>query len=191
MNYLKQWASMISTSPVSLGKRLLYLTNEQDSVIQLSLGSSPRFLKPTHWLGKLEQGGGQAYPKTAPDSCTTPSSPRLLGPPHPQGMGSSDLTPMLISRDSLPRGLTGGPFPGEDSQFLPRKLRKEAAGTRGRKLKHYGLLGLQNSTCAQPGVQHQGAPDAHLQCSPRTPATAWGSYADVLRGDLVFLKKDI
>lgn len=113
MNYLKQWASMISTSPVSLGKRLLYLTNEQDSVIQLSLGSSPRFLKPTHWLGKLEQGGGQAYPKTAPDSCTIPSSPRLLGPPHPQGMGSSDLTPMLISRDSLPRGLTGGSSPQE------------------------------------------------------------------------------
>ena len=45
MNYLKQWASMISSLPVSLEKRLPYLPNDQDLVIQFSLRSSPRFPK--------------------------------------------------------------------------------------------------------------------------------------------------
>lgn len=58
MNYLKQWTSMSSSLPVSLGKRWLSLSKDHNSVIQLSLRNSPRSSKITL---VQKTGGGKRH----------------------------------------------------------------------------------------------------------------------------------
>lgn len=101
------------------GKRLLYLPNDQDSVIQLSLRNSPRFSK----LTLVRKPGGErrpGWPRNGPwflhDAILTqaPGPSLSLRPWLPQP-SSECQTPTFISRENFCRGLgvTGGPSPQE------------------------------------------------------------------------------
>lgn len=104
------------------GKRLLYLPNDQNSVIQLSLRNSPRFSK----LSLVRKPGGgrrPGWPWNGPDFFTTPSSPRLQGPPCPQGPGShSQALSAKHPRSSL--GRTSVEALGSQEDHLPQQTQK-------------------------------------------------------------------
>ena len=87
MNYLKQWASMISFLPVPLEKRLPYLPNDQDLVIQFSLRSSPSFSK---FILFRETGRQRrpSLPQNGPYSLIRPIRQVSRVLPFPLGLGS-------------------------------------------------------------------------------------------------------
>lgn len=122
-------------------KKLLYLPNDQDSVIQLSLRNSSKFLKVT-LVRKTGGGRRPGLPWNGPISSLyhPHSGSRVL--PFPKALApqpSADYpTPPLSSREKFPRGSQEGHF--------PRKLRKETIGTRARKTKELPSPGLQEPT---------------------------------------------
>lgn len=109
MNYLKQWTSMSSSLPVSLGKRWLSLSKDHNLVIQFSLGNSPRFSKIT----LVRKTGGEkrpGLPWSGPwflhYTILTQALRSSLSPRPWLPQSNSDYpTLTLISRVDFPRGL--------------------------------------------------------------------------------------
>lgn len=152
MNYLKQWASMICTSPFPQEKD--YLPEDQDSVIQLSLRNSPRLSKLilVRKTGERWRPGLPLIPSLASTTRTSHLGSGVL--PFPKALAPTAktdyyATPMLISRERFPRGLEA-----HSRITSPGNTRRKQLGPQGEKPTIYCPQDLQILSDNQSRAAH-------------------------------------